>query len=313
VTAPAKLRDLDLSTIFASLKISPELPAEIFVGRATRRMPELVVDPTPAADPALPPTGSVLGGYRLDQPIGVGELGVVYRAREVASGELVAVKVMRPALARSRPMISRVLAEVARFAARIDHPNVVRVRDVAATDGHMYIVMDHVDGPDLAVMLRRKGALPARVVVRIVRHIAAGLAAGFAEQLIHRDVKPSNILLTRAAVTKLADFGLARATAVVDGAGVVGTTAYTAPEQITEPQHVDLRSDIYSLGVTAYHALTGRLPIEGPRGDLERAPSRAVAGVPAAFDQLIVAMTAPLPADRPASYGELLAALRTIR
>jgi len=312
-----KLRDLDLRTIFASLRISPDLPPEIFARRATRRLPGAVIEPARIAEPELPPPGCVLGKYRLERAIGIGGFGAVYRARHVVLDSVVAIKLMRPSVVRSRPALPRLLTEEARFAARIDHPNVVRVYDVATSDDHTYIVMEHVDGPDLSVMLRRKGALPHKVVVRILRHIAAALAAGLAEQLIHRDVKPSNILLTRAGITKLADFGLARSSAA-DAAGVrgvVGTATYMAPEQASDPQRVDFRSDIYSLGITAYHALTGRLPPDSPDGaprDRDRAPSQ-FAAVPAALDDLVVAATAPRPSDRPASYDVLEAALRALR
>jgi len=324
---PDRLRDLDLSAIFASLKISPDLPPEIFARRATRRMPGAVVAPAHIGEPELPLLGCVLGKYRLERAIGIGGFGAVYRARHVVLDNVVAIKLMRPSVVRSRPSLPRLLTEEARFAARIDHPNVVRVHDVATSNEHTYIVMEHVDGPDLSVLIKRKGALPHKVVVRILRHIGAALAAGLAEQLIHRDVKPSNILLTRAGVTKLADFGLARSSsAEVTGAsgirGVVGTAAYMAPEQASDPQRVDFRSDIYSLGITAYHALTGRLPwsdhelaqrAERPHAYVVTPPSRLEASIPAMLDDLIVAMTASRPDARPASYGALDVVLRAIR
>jgi len=296
-----ELRDLDLRAIFASLRLSADLPREIFARRSTRRLPGAVIEPARVGEPELPPPGYVLGTYRLERAIGIGGCGAVYRARHVVLDNVVAIKLMRPSVVRSRP-------------ARIDHPNVVRVIDVATTGAHTYIVMEHVDGPDLSVMLRRKGALPPKVVVRVLRHVAAALAAGLAEQLIHRDVKPSNILLTRAGITKLADFGLAP-TSAADAAAVIGTATYGAPEQVSDPQRVDFRSDIYSLGITAYHALTGRLPPETPGGtprDRDRAPSQ-FAVVPVALDDLVVAATAPRPSDRPASYESLEAALRALR
>jgi serine/threonine-protein kinase len=318
------LRDLDLSAIFAPPKISADLPPGIFARRSTRRMPGAGVPPAHVSEPELPQPGCVLGKYRLERTIGMGGFGAVYRARHVVLDNVVAIKLMRPSVVRLRPALPRLLTEEARFAARIDHANVVRVHDVATSDVHTYIVMEHVDGPDLSVMIRRRGALPYKVVIRILRHITAALAAGLAEQLIHRDVKPSNILLTRDGVTKLADFGLARSSSAVAGAGprgvlgVVGTVAYMAPEQASDPQRVDFRSDIYSLGVTAYHALTGGLPFSDHDAAqrLHQAivpPSRFIASIPTALDELIAAMTAYRPEDRPASYGALDAALRAIR
>jgi serine/threonine-protein kinase len=159
------------------------------------------------------------------------------------------------------------------------------------------------------------------MVVRILLHITAALAAGLAEQLIHRDVKPSNILLTRAGVTKLADFGLAQSSSTAESTGlrgVVGTAAYMAPEQARDPAGIDFRSDLYSLGITAYHALTGGLPFADAEARLRVrgrpiAPSRLVVGIPTALDDLILRMLAPIPAERVASYGALDAALRAIR
>jgi serine/threonine-protein kinase len=304
------------------------LPHEIFARRATQRMPAAIVEPAQmtelASEPELPNPGSVLGKYRLERTIGMGGFGVVYRARHVVLGNVVALKLMRPSVIRSRPSMIRLLTEEARFAARIDHANVVRVHDVATSNEHTYIVMEHVDGPDLSVMMKNRGALPYKMVVRILRHIAAALAAGLVENLIHRDVKPSNILLTRAGVTKLADFGLARSSSAAEITGmpgVVGTTAYMAPEQASDPMRVDFRSDIYSLGVTAYHALTGGLPFSDPevgqrplaRGTQPIAPPSRFAAIPAELDDLIVAMMAKRPDHRPASYLALDAELRAIR
>ena len=322
----SSLRDCDLSSIFATSKLSPDLPHEIFANITTQRMPEAGVEPAHtnelSREPELPNPGCVLGKYRLERMIGLGGFGAVYRARHVVLDKVVALKLMRPSVIRLRPALRQLLTEEARFAARIDHANVVRVHDVATSNDHTYIVMEHVDGPDLSMMMRRRGALPYKMVVRILRHIAAALAAGLAENLIHRDVKPSNILLTRAGVTKLADFGLARSisTAEITGIrGVVGTAAYMAPEQASDPMSVDFRSDIYSLGITAYHALTGGLPFSDYGAgqsavalETQRMvpPSRFVAEIPASLDDLIIAMTARNPDDRPASYLALETELR---
>jgi len=316
----------DLSAIFAT-ELSPELPREIFARRTAPMLAAVGSEDTdePSREPELPGPGCVLGKHRLERMIGMGGFGAVYRARHVVLGNVVALKLMRPSVVRSRPALLQLLIEEARFAARIDHGNVVRVHDVATSNDHTYIVMEHVDGPDLSVMMRRRGALPYRMVTRILRHIAAALSAGLAQNLIHRDVKPSNILLTRAGVTKLADFGLARSSSAAEITGlrgVVGTAAYMAPEQGSEPARVDFRSDIYSLGVTAYHALTGGLPFSdhdtrqlavAHRTQLVVPPSRFVAAIPTALDELILAMLAKRPDDRPDSYAALDSELRAIR
>lgn len=321
------LRELDLGTIFASTKLSPDLPPEMFVRRATRRLPDSVVEPANPnefdSEPQLPPIGSVLGKYRLERAIGIGGFGAVYRARHVMLDNVVAIKLMRPSVVHSRPALLRLLTVEAKFSARIDHANVVRVHDVAIDDANTYIVMEYVDGPDLSVMIRRKGALPYRMMIRVLRHVTAALAAGLAENLVHRDVKPSNILLTRDGVTKLADFGLARSSSAADISGlrgVVGTAAYMAPEQSSDSGRVDFRSDIYSLGVTAYQALTGRLPF--PDSDPKRCaeahrtqpviPPGQFSKIPPALDALLVSMMAKSPQDRPRSYAALDSALRAM-
>jgi eukaryotic-like serine/threonine-protein kinase len=315
------LGELDLSGLFIAPRIAAELPDEVFVRRATRQLPGPVVVPAPpgfaAAEPELPQPGAVIGRFRLERAIGLGGFGAVFRARHVVLGTTVAIKLMRPSVVRARPELVRLLAEEAKLAARIDHPRVVRVLDVATGDAQPYVVMEFVDGPDLAVMLRRRGALPYKMVVRVLRHISEALSAGLARDLIHRDVKPSNILLTRAGLTKLADFGLARsrvgaaASPALGVRGVVGTAAYMAPEQASPAAAADFRSDIYALGVTGYQALTGALPAVSPEAVIP--PGRVVAGIPAALDALILAMMAHAPADRPASYAALDEALRGVR
>lgn len=309
------LHDLDLSSAFASTTLSAEIPAEAFAHRATRRLPSSIVPPArpeSAREPELLVIGSLLGKFRLERLIGMGGFGVVYRARHVVLDNVVAVKLMRPSVARARPALLRLLTEEARLAARITHPNVVRVHDVEVANGHTYVVMEYVDGPDLSVLIKRRGALQPKMVVRLLRHVVAALAAGYAENLVHRDVKPSNILLTADRVTKLADFGLARSNAGAGAGllGVVGTASYMSPEQSTHPDRVDFRSDIYSLGVTAYEALTGKLvTLEGGRLQLA-APAQVVAGVPGRLSELVMTMIAPSPSERPESYAALDDALR---
>jgi eukaryotic-like serine/threonine-protein kinase len=323
----SSLRNLDLSPIFARSTLAPDLPHEIFARKPTRQMPGAMIEPAHqlTREPELPAPGSVLGKYRLERTIGMGGFGAVYRARHVVLDNVVALKLMRPSVIRTRPALLRLLTEEARFAARIDHANVVRVHDVATSNDHTYIVMEHVDGPDLSVMMKWRGALPYKMVVRILRHIVAALAAGLAENLVHRDVKPSNILLTRAGVTKLADFGLAQSSSAAEITGVrgvVGTAAYMAPEQASDSKHVDFRSDIYSLGVTAYHALTGGLPFSDhdPKqlavAHLTQPvvpPSRFIPAIPAALDALVIAMMAKRAEDRPPSYAAIESELRAVR
>jgi eukaryotic-like serine/threonine-protein kinase len=321
------LRNIDLSSMFLDTSITPELPTEIFETRHTRRGLGEITDAISfglLVDAALPMPGTVLGKYRIEKMIGLGGFGVVYRARHLLLDNFVAIKIMKPAIARERPSLVRVLHEEARFAARIDHPNVVHVLDVENEDSQTYIVMELVDGPDLAAMIKRRGALPHKMVLRLLRHVVAALTAGLTKNLIHRDVKPSNILLTKNGVTKLTDFGLARSSsnaALAGLRGVVGTIGFMAPEQASNPSIVDFRSDMYALGVTAYHALTGKPPFPhvddaqctlAHRQTPVTPPRQLVSAIPAELSDLVVAMMAKKQSDRPSSYAALDAALLRI-
>lgn len=322
-----QLRAIDLAPWFAASlpPIASELPPSAFLRPAALR-PRIGITAQQLRrrlerEPELPAVGSVIDRYRLDRIVGVGGFGVVYRAHHVIDRAVVAIKLMRPTLARARPQLPALLREEARLAARISHPNVVRVLHATTAGALTYIAMEYVDGPDLSVMIRRRGALPPRMVVRVVRHVAAALAAGFDEDLIHRDVKPSNILLTAGGVTKLTDFGLARSGLAADpgGArGIVGTVGYMSPEQVDQPDRVDFRADIYSLGVTAYHALAGHLPF--PDDDTGRgARAHRTAPVPplpptiaGGLRDVVAWMLAEDRDQRPASYRDLDAALRRL-
>jgi serine/threonine-protein kinase len=309
------------------------IPESLFLRRAPLRARSTTLVGAPTADrlpakgtvpmsqwafqvePELPPLGSVIEKYRLEGVIGVGGFAAVYRARHLLLETDVALKLLRPSIVRNRPRLPRLLCEEARFAARIRHPNVVRVLDVTHTDQLTYLVMEYIDGPDLAVMTRRRGRLPSKMVLKILEHVVAGLEAGLLENLIHRDIKPSNILLTPSGVTKIVDFGLARSTSEAS-AQVVGTADYMSPEQIERPAEVDFRSDLYSLGVTAYQALLGRLPIvvaEGSRPDIVVAPSIADASIPRAISDLVMWLLERDPRARPSSYDAVRDAIGKCR
>jgi eukaryotic-like serine/threonine-protein kinase len=209
-----------------------------------------------------------LGGrYRLEQRIGVGGMAEVWRGHDGVLDRPVAVKIMSPSVAGSLgdgvDGVELVRAE-ARSAARLAHPNVAGVHDFgtspSAADDMAYIVMELVDGLTLAEHLR-EGPLDWRIAVRVCAEVAAALAAAHAQALVHRDVKPSNIMLTPSGA-KVLDFGIAAATGSVDpdpDAPVMGTPAYVAPERF-EGLPATPASDMYSLGVLLYHCLSGRLP-----------------------------------------------------
>jgi hypothetical protein len=220
--------------------------------------------------PDLPTEKGPLG--RLDdlhvrRELGRGRFGVVYEA--VDELDLVAVKVLRPQLAADPRERSRFEQE-ARKAAAVRHDHIVTVYRVGQAPGSKlpYLVMEYLEGETLAARLRREGVLPPREAAELVRQVALGLAAAHARGLVHRDVKPSNILLEAGSGrAKVTDFGLARATAAgataSQSGAVVGTPAYMSPEQVAAPAKVDGRSDVYGLGVVLYEALTGEQPFRG--------------------------------------------------
>jgi len=202
--------------------------------------------------------------YRLERELGYGGMGVVFLARDTTLDRPVAVKVVHPELAVHSSITQRFLAE-ARMIARLRHPSIVAVHSAGEATGLFYYVMDYVPGESLRQRLAREGRLPTAEVVRIVADLADALHAAGQAGLVHRDVKPENILLDEATGrAMLADFGIARALADVDGTrtaqGVaVGTPTYMSPEQAAGDA-VDARSDLYSLGVVAYEMLAGRPP-----------------------------------------------------
>ena len=209
---------------------------------------------------------AVAGKYTIEREIGRGGMGVVFLARDVALERQVALKMLPPALAAQPILRERFLRE-ARTAAGLSHPNIVPIFAVEERDGLVYFAMGYVEGETLARRVTRAGPLPASEAARIVQEVAWALSYAHGRGVVHRDVKPDNILLEvgsgRAMVT---DFGIARQTSagnLTEMGHVVGTPQFMSPEQAAgEP--LDGRSDIYSLGVVAFHALTGRLPFEAP-------------------------------------------------
>jgi serine/threonine protein kinase len=202
------------------------------------------------------------GRYRLERPLGRGGMATVYLARDTELDRPVAVKVLAESLAGDAAFRSRLLRE-ARLAARLSHPNVVSIYDVRESeDGGPYIVMELVDGPTLAELLRERGRLPPDEAVGLAVQACRGLAHAHAAGLVHRDVKPQNLLLREDGMLKVADFGIARAaesTALTQAGTVLGTAAYLAPEQAAGGE-VTAAADVYSLGAVVYELLTGQPP-----------------------------------------------------
>ena len=228
--------------------------------------------------------GVHVGGYRVDELIGRGGMGEVYRAYDERLERNVALKILAPRYAEDEAFRQRLLRE-SRLAASLDHPNVIPVYDAGEADGRFYLAMRFVDGTDLRALLRREGALARERAVAIAAQVADALDAAHERGLVHRDVKPSNVLLDQQRGREhayLADFGLTQSTSdrTVSEGQLMGTVDYVAPEQI-RGDDVNGRADTYALGCLLFETLTGSLPFEGASdvavvfAHLEQAPPRA--------------------------------------
>lgn len=210
---------------------------------------------------------AIAGRYSLERELGRGGMGIVYLARELRLARPVAVKVLPRMLAMSRPELRERFVREAQMAAQLSHPNIVPIHHVDDTGEFVFFVMAYIDGETLGERLRTQGPLAPPDAARILRDVGWALAYAHLRGIVHRDVKPDNILLERATGRALVtDFGIAGDVATpstADGGYVRGTIHYLSPEQAAGAA-VDGRSDLYSLGVTGYYALTGRLPFDAP-------------------------------------------------
>ncbi|CAN5477748.1 hypothetical protein BH20ACT18_BH20ACT18_09830 [soil metagenome] len=258
--------------------------------------------------------GDVVGGHELEELIGRGGMGVVYRARHVLLDRTVALKLLAPEFAHDVEFRTRFERE-SRVAAALDHPNVVPVHDAGEDDGRLFITMRYVDGTDLREMISSRGGLPAELAAEIVAQVGSALDAAHAHGLVHRDVKPANVLVAdaRAPHVYLSDFGLTKRSASssgLTGSGLmVGTLDYMSPEQFAG--EADARTDVYALGCVLFEALTGRVPF--PRemapqtmwAHMSEPPPAVEGAVGDAFDPVIARALAKKPADRFPSTGDL--------
>lgn len=213
--------------------------------------------------------------YEIERPLGHGAMAVVDLARDHELGRDVALKRLAENLARDGDLRERFLRE-GRLAARLSHPNIVRVFDVGEADGRPYIAMEHVDGETLADMIRRRGTISRGEASALGAQAARALAAAHAAGLVHRDVKPHNLLLRRDGILKLGDFGIAvgvEGTRLTLAGTVLGTAAYLAPEQ-ARAEEVTAAADVYSLGLVLVELVTGQpdpsARVGGPLGDTIR-------------------------------------------
>jgi serine/threonine protein kinase len=262
-----------------------------------------------------PLVGTTFAGYRVERLLGRGGMSAVYLAEHPRLKSAVALKLLAPALAEDELFRERLVHE-SRLAASLRHPNVIPVFDTGEEDGVLFVSMRFVDGPDLHTLLR-KGPLPLSQTASVITQAAAALDAAHERGLVHRDVKPANILTENGHVY-VADFGLTKHSDARTGAtasGVVGTVDYMSPEQI-EGRQLDGRADVYSLGCVLFECLTGRPPYRSEndvavlwahiRGEPPR-PSDVDRSIPRALDNVVARALAKNPADRFASCGELAA------
>ncbi len=218
-------------------------------------------------DPDLEYIGQTFSGYRIDGKLGEGGMGSVFLALQLKLQRKVAIKILAPLLSKDKSLIERFVRE-ARSLARIDHHAIVPVYDMFDADGMFCIAMGFAGGGTVKDLLRKKRKLSERTVANILLESAQGLWAAFQEGIVHRDIKPDNLLLTDRNKVKIADFGLVKATEDNDNltrtGAMMGTPAYMSPEQWKDSRRTDHRSDLYSLGCAGFELLTGKPPFVGP-------------------------------------------------
>jgi non-specific serine/threonine protein kinase len=277
--------------------------------------------------------GNTLAHYEILEKLGEGGMGVVYKARDPRLNRFVALKVLPAALARDEGRRARLLRE-ARAASALSHPHIVVVHDLAHDNDQHFIVMEYLEGRSLSDLIPGEG-LPLHEALPYATDIAEALAAAHGVGVVHRDLKPGNVLISAAGRVKVLDFGLAkqlvedpsdedaptRSRALTGPGLVMGTLSYMSPEQASG-EAVDARSDIFSFGTVLYEMLTGRLPFQGKHAAVvlheilyttPLPPSHLAPAIPAALDALVAAVLEKKPGDRPESMERVAEALRSIR
>jgi eukaryotic-like serine/threonine-protein kinase len=270
------------------------------------------------------PAGQLLDGrYRVTSSIAHGGMATVYLGVDTRLDRTVAIKIMHAELAADEDFVARFVRE-ARSVAQLAHPNVVAVYDQGSDGGHLYLAMEYVPGRTLRHLLNERGKLTPRESLDIIESVLAGLAAAHQSGIVHRDVKPENVLLAEDGRVKVADFGLARSMSGTNHTktGVLmGTVAYLAPEQVTGNVS-DARCDVYAAGVMLFELLAGQQPHTGESAlavaykhvnETVPPPSSVQRGLPHALDALVAMATSRDPGRRPADAGQFLSAVRGVR
>ncbi|MCV7214267.1 serine/threonine protein kinase [Mycobacterium crocinum] len=262
------------------------------------------------------------GRYRVEARIATGGMSTVYRGLDVRLDRPVALKVMDARYANDSQFLTRFQRE-ARAVARLKDPGLVAVYDQGLDGSHPFLVMELIEGGTLRELLRERGPMPPHAAAAVLRPVLGGLATAHRAGLVHRDVKPENVLISDDGEVKLVDFGLVRAVAeagITSTSVILGTAAYLSPEQVSTGA-ADARSDVYAVGILAYELLTGTTPFTGDnpltvayqRMDHDvPPPSAAISGVPPQFDELIGRATARNPDARFADAEEMAGDLDAI-
>ncbi|MFH1466279.1 MAG: serine/threonine-protein kinase [Pseudomonadota bacterium] len=246
------------------------------------------------------------GRYELDAQVGEGSMGTVFRATDTESGEIRAIKLLSPGLARA-PILQERFRREAEILTLLKHRNIVRVHDFRDEGGVAYLVMDYVDGGSLKDWVVRHGPMPARMAVGQLLQVCGALAVAHEHGIVHRDIKPANLLIASDGSCRVVDFGIARLDAPTNltRQGIrMGTLGFMAPEQMRSAHDVDHRADIYAMGATLFALLTASVPT-----DMEQALARDYARLPEPVAYLVTKATFPLPEQRYAGVQQLAAVL----
>ena len=264
-------------------------------------------------------------GFQIQSKVGQGAMAVVFKAKQLSLDRIVAIKVLPKRLSENPEFVERFYKE-GKAAARLNHPNIVQAYDVGESSGYHYFVMEFIDGDTIYDRITDGKPLEEQVALRIILQSARALQHAHAQGLIHRDVKPKNIMLTEGGGVKLADMGLARevgdyATAAAEAGRAYGTPYYISPEQIRGDINIDCRADIYALGATFYHMVTGRVPFDGstPSSVMHKhlkeplvPPDHINSRLSAGIGEIIEVMMAKDPNDRYPSTEELITDLEAV-